>query len=91
MEDFRLEIVELLERNAFLEREGALPANIMQMRMIQQEQEDLKKRMVLREKELRTQRTKREYDKYYISEETGCLYFNKPIDLERFSISSLML
>lgn len=63
----------------------------MQMRMIQQEQEDLKKRMVLREKELRTQRTKREYDKYYISEETGCLYFNKPIDLERFSISSLML
>lgn len=29
MEDFRLEIVELFERNAFLEREGALPANIL--------------------------------------------------------------
>jgi hypothetical protein len=45
--------------------------------------------MIEREKELRKQRTKREYGKYYISEDDGCLYFTKPVDLERFSISSL--
>ena len=63
----------------------------MRMKMLEEEDRQAEKRRQQREKDLRKQRTKREYDKYYISEETGCMYFSKPIDLERFSISSRLL